>query len=252
MPPKATTKPATKTAAPSVPEGVLKKQARDAKLKAEFLTARDKRRVENKARKLKWTENAKKYAQEYAAADKAIVDAKRKARAEGGFFVPAEPKVALIIRIRGVNHQRPQVVRILRLLRLRQINNATFVRINKASLNMIQRVLPFVTLGYPSRTTVSNLIYKRGFGKVNKQRIPLTSNFIIEQALGKYGITCIEDLIHEITTAGPNFKVANNFLWSFKLSPPKGGFISKRQAFHAGGDWGNREVYINDLVERML
>jgi len=147
---------------------------------------------------------------------------------------------------------RPQVVRILRLLRLRQIHNASFVRINKATLNLIQRVLPFVTLGYPSRTTIANIIYKRGYGKVNHQRIPLTSNFIVERSLGKYGITCVEDLIHEIATCGPNFKVANNFLWTFKLAPPKGGYVSKRQAFHSGGDWGNREVLVNELVSRML
>jgi hypothetical protein len=38
------------------------------------------------------------------------------------------------------------------------------------------------------------------------------------QSLGKYGITCIEDLIHEIFTVGPAFKQASNFLWPFKLS----------------------------------
>lgn len=29
---------------------------------------------------------------------------------------------------------------------------------------------------------------------------------IIEESLGKFGIICVEDLIHEIFTAGPNFK----------------------------------------------
>jgi len=57
------------------------------------------------------------------------------------------------------------------------------------------------------------LIYKRGYGKVDGKRIPLTDNRIIEASLGKYGITCVEDLVHEIYTVGPNFKKANNFLW---------------------------------------
>jgi len=48
---------------------------------------------------------------------------------------------------------------------------------------MIKKILPFVTLGYPSRKTISDLIYKRGFGKVNKQRIPLTDNALIEKEL---------------------------------------------------------------------
>ena len=54
--------------------------------------------------------------------------------------------------------------------------------------------------------TVRELIYKRGYGKVDKQRIPLSNNAVIEGALGKYGILCMEDLVHEIFTAGPNFK----------------------------------------------
>jgi hypothetical protein len=37
---------------------------------------------------------------------------------------------------------------------------------------------------YPNLKTVRELVYKRGFGKVNKQRIALTDNSIIEKALG--------------------------------------------------------------------
>ena len=39
---------------------------------------------------------------------------------------------------------------------------------------------------------------------------------------------------------------------AFKLNPPKGGFNCKRHAFIQGGDWGNREEYINELVNNML
>ena len=106
---------------------------------------------------------------------------------------------------------------------------------------------------YPSRTTISRLIYKRGFGKVQGQRIPLSSNAIIEQSLGKkQNIVCIEDLINEIQTVGANFREANNFIWPFKLSPPRGGYNSKRHPIQRGGDWGNREDLINELVNRML
>ena len=37
----------------------------------------------------------------------------------------------------------------------------------------------------PNLKTVRELIYKRGYGKVNHQRIPLTDNAIIEKELGK-------------------------------------------------------------------
>ncbi|RVX07679.1 60S ribosomal protein L7-3 [Vitis vinifera] len=109
-----------------------------------------------------------------------------------------------------------------------QIFNGVFLKVNKATMNMLHRVEPYVTYGYPNLKSVRELIYKRGYGKLNKQRTALTDNSIIEQALGKFGIICIEDLIHEIMTVGPHFKEANNFLWPFKLKAPLGG-LKKRE-----------------------
>lgn len=93
---------------------------------------------------------------------------------------------------------------------------------------------------YPSRETVRKLVLKRGYGKVNHQRIPLTNNRIVEGSLAKHGITSVEDLINEIYTVGPHFKEVNNFLWTFKLRGPRGGFSQKRHPFQRRGDWGNR------------
>ncbi|KAL1325867.1 hypothetical protein AAHE18_13G190700 [Arachis hypogaea] len=135
----------------------------------------------------------------------------------------------------------PKIRKILQLLRLRQIFNGVFLKVNKATMNMLHRVEPYVTYGYPNLKSVRELIYKRGYGKVDKQRIALTDNSIIEQTLGKHGIICVEDLIHEIMTVGPHFREANNFLWPFKLKAPLG----------EGGDAGNREAYINELIRRM-
>ena len=59
--------------------------------------------------------------------------------------------------------------------------------------------------------SVRELIYKRGYGKVDKQRIPLANNAVIEESLGKFDILCVEDLVHEILTAGPNFKQVRNY-----------------------------------------
>ena len=75
---------------------------------------------------------------------------------------------------------------------------------------------------------------------------------MIGEVLEKYRIICVEDLVKEIYTCGPHFKQANNFLWHFKLQAPRGGFEKKLWPFAKGGDWGNREHFINDLVKRML
>ena len=95
------------------------------------------------------------------------------------------------------------------------------------------------------------LVYKRGFASINRQRIPITDNKVISDQLGKVGITCTEDLIHEIYTAGPKFRECNKFLWPFKLSAAKGGMPKKRLHYIEGGQYGNREEYINTLIRRM-
>lgn len=108
-----------------------------------------------------------------------------------------------------------------------------------------------LTFRYPNLKSIRELIYKRGYAKVNHQRIPITDNQIIENGLGQYDIICVEDLIHEIFTVGENFKKANNFLWPFKLSCPTGGMRKKTNHFVEGGDHGNREDFINNLIRQM-
>ena len=50
----------------------------------------------------------------------------------------------------------------------------------------------------------------------------------------------------------PHFKQAANFLWPFKLNSPTGGFSKKLRHFNEGGDYGNHEVLIGKLVNRMI
>ncbi|KAL2250915.1 60S ribosomal protein L7-2-like [Sesamum indicum] len=234
-----------------VPESVLKKQKRA----EEWALAKSKEVEEAKKKKAETRKlickKARVYAKEYEQQEKELIQLKREARLKGGFYVNPEAKLLFIIRIRGINAMHPRTKKILQLLRLRQIFNGVFLKVNKATMNMLHRVEPYVTYGYPNLKSVKELIYKRGYGKVNKQRIALTDNSIIEQVLGKYGIICVEDLIHEVMTVGPHFKEANNFLWPFQLKAPLGGLKKKRNHYVEGGDAGNREDYINELIRRM-
>jgi large subunit ribosomal protein L7e len=236
----------------NAPETHKKKHARNAKLADARKRFIQKRKEQTKTKAAEYAKRGEAHFKKFAAEQKELVALKRKARAEGSFYVPAESRVILIVRIRGINNLAPQVRKILQLLRLRQIHNATFVRVNRATLNMIKKIEPYVTFGYPTRHTISNMIYKRGYGKINKQRIPIDSNLVVEKGLRQHNIICVEDLINEIYNVGTNFKAANNFLWSFKLSSPKGGFSNKRHPYQKGGDWGMREEEINSLVANML
>jgi 60S ribosomal protein uL30 len=155
--------------------------------------------------------------------------------------------------VRGINGVSPKVKKILQLLRLRQIHNGVFVKVNAATTKMLRLVEPFIAYGYPNLKSVKDLIYKRGFGKVSGQRIPISSNTVVKAGLGELGFQFIEDIIHEIFTVGPNFKQASNFLWPIKLSSPKGGYQGKMlNHFNEGGACGQQGLKINQLIKKML
>eukprot|EP00293_Proteomonas_sulcata_P018753 CAMPEP_0184301166 /NCGR_PEP_ID=MMETSP1049-20130417/11425_1 /TAXON_ID=77928 /ORGANISM="Proteomonas sulcata, Strain CCMP704" /LENGTH=239 /DNA_ID=CAMNT_0026612083 /DNA_START=10 /DNA_END=729 /DNA_ORIENTATION=- len=237
--------------APKVPEHVLKKRKAQQEIAEEKTKAIAKAKSESKVFRKRIYDKAKKYQTEYKQADEKLVRMRREAKKHGNFYMEPEPKVVLVVRIRGINAVEPKTKKILQLMRLRQINNAVFLKVNSASINMLRYVAPYVTFGSPNLKTVRELVYKRGFASVNKQRMPITDNQIIADNLGKYGIECTEDLIHEIFTAGKNFKEANKFMWPFKLSCAKGGMPKKRISYITGGQFGDREQAINTLVRKM-
>jgi len=230
----------------------LKKRKSQEKEREQRAADLQKKRKANKEKRQVIFQRAEKYVKEYRDAEKEKIRLSREAKQEGSYYVPAEPKLVFVVRIKGINKIDPKKRKTLQLLRLLQINNGVFVRLTKATSEMLKIVEPFVAYGYPNLKSVRELIYKRGYGKIDKQRIALTDNAIIEESLGKYGIICVEDLIHEIFTVGPNFKQASNFLWPFKLSNPTGCFRPRKfKHFIEGGDLGNREDKINALLKQM-
>jgi len=233
-----------------VPETLLKKRATQEKVKAARAAAGVEKKAALKTKRKVIFKRAEKYTKEYRALERDEIRYKRIAKSKDNFYVPSQSKLAFVIRIRGINQVSPKVKKALQLLRLRQINNGVFVKLNKSSLNMLRLVEPYIAWGYPNLKSVRELLLKRGYAKVNHQRLPITDNQIVEDNLGKLDIICVEDLIHEIVTVGPNFKKANNFLWPFKLSNPLGGMRNKTNHFVEGGDHGNREDLINAYIRK--
>uniref|UniRef100_A0A7E4UTM0 Large ribosomal subunit protein uL30 n=1 Tax=Panagrellus redivivus TaxID=6233 RepID=A0A7E4UTM0_PANRE len=237
---------------PTVPETILKKRKLRATQRTRAIAAAVKAKTINQARRGEIFKRAETYINEYKSKQRAELSLRREAKKAGNFYVPGEPKLAFVIRIRGINKIHPRPRKVLQLLRLLQINNGVFVKLNKATIQMLRIADPWIAWGYPSQKTIRELVYKRGYAKVNGQRIAITDNAIIEETLGKHNLICTEDIIHEIATVGKKFKQASNFLWPFKLSNPVGGFNKKRNHYVEGGDFGNREDEINKLVARMI
>ncbi|ELW48109.1 Erythrocyte membrane protein band 4.2 [Tupaia chinensis] len=175
---------ATKNKVPAMPETLEKKQTNFAELKIKCLRKKFAQKMLRKARRKFIYENAKHYHKEYRQMYRTEIRMARMARKAGNFYVPAEPKLAFVIRIRAINGVSPK--------------------------------------GYPNLKSVTGPIYKCGYGKINQKQIALTENFLIAPSHGKFGIICLENLTCEIYTVGKYFKEANDFLWSFKLSSPQG------------------------------
>ena len=106
-------------------------------------------------------------------------------------------------------------------LRLSEKFGACLRPLDSELLLLLKLVQPFVTWGYeyliphvslinfrfPSPEMIHDLVFKHGFMSVDKKKKPLTDNQWIEDTLGEEtGIICVEDIVHELVTNGPNFK----------------------------------------------
>ena len=65
-----------------------------------------------------------------------------------GVLVAEEPRLAFVMRIKGINQVHPKIRKILQLFRLRQINTGVFVKLNKATVTMLRLVEPYIAWGY--------------------------------------------------------------------------------------------------------
>ncbi len=137
----------TEKKVPPKPESLKKKDQRNTKYANALNKAREERRVSNKNKRADILKRSQTHLQNYEAFQKQQIQLKRQAKLAGSLYVPAESKIAFVIRIRGINKLNPKVLRILRLLRLRQLHNGVFLRLNKASINMLRRVEPYITYG---------------------------------------------------------------------------------------------------------
>lgn len=109
------TKKATKPAAtkkPKEPESLKKAKLTHDEVRAKRVKTVLALKKKRKQRTQEIFKRAQKYAREYSAAERTAIREKRAAKRGGNFYVEAEPKLAFVIRIRGINgiHPRPRKV----------------------------------------------------------------------------------------------------------------------------------------------
>ncbi|XP_067097608.1 60S ribosomal protein L7-like 1 [Osmerus mordax] len=164
---------------------------------------------------------------------------------------PAKNRLAFAVRIREIKGVSPRVMKVVQMLRLRKIFSGAFVRVNKTSMAMLKMVEPYVAWGFPNLKSVRELILKRGQAKVNRKKVPLTDNTLIEKHLGQHGIICLEDLIHEVYSVGRHFRTVNTFLWPFRLSVARHAARDKAGLLKDIGNPGYRATDINSIIRQL-
>ncbi|KAI4305586.1 hypothetical protein L6164_028944 [Bauhinia variegata] len=141
------------------------------------------------------------------------------------------------------NGMHPKTRKVLYSLGLRRILSVVLVKATEGILEKLERVEPYVTNEGTNIAIKLNAIFLTIDGKgcfihqpckganlqkgtcknIDKQKVPPTDNNLIEQVLGKLGIACLEDMVHEIANVGPHFKEIVRFLWPFQLNKPTEG-----------------------------
>ena len=92
---------------PALPETLKKKRKNFAELKIKCLRKNFAQKMLRKARRKLIYEKAKHHQKEYRQMYRTEIPMARMARKAGNFYVPVEPKLAFVIRIRGSNGVSP-------------------------------------------------------------------------------------------------------------------------------------------------
>ncbi|KAL9696381.1 hypothetical protein quinque_015666 [Culex quinquefasciatus] len=143
-------------------------------------------------------------------------------------------RLVLVFRHRGKYIANKEVMHILTKLGLPYKRRAVFLKLTEQVHAMLKMVEPW--------------------GEKGPKKVPITSNKQVEDKFGHLGIICVEDLLHELLTVGPNFIKVTKILHTFELRSPVDGWKTARKGKlrSIGGEAGFRGDDINEFFKRLL
>ncbi|KAM0681410.1 60S ribosomal protein L7 [Glugoides intestinalis] len=167
-------------------------------------------------------------------------------------YVPEESKFLVAIQLKSQIKIAPRPKKTLELLRLMHINNCVVLKNNKCTKNMLQNAKDYVAFGTISYELLRQMVYTRGFCKINGTQCKLTNENIETAFNGKY--KCIEELCDVIYHGKEDMKEVIRFLCPFRLCPPRGGFPNghKKKSFVQGGSTNDHKSLLGNLLSRMI
>jgi large subunit ribosomal protein L7e len=164
-----------------------------------------------------------------------------------------DAKLVFCVRIRDAFGMPPPIKKALSQFGLRNVYEGVFIQYTPQNKKLLHLIEPFVTYGIPSKAVILDLLQRRGHGKIDGKKIPLSDNTVIEQALGSdTGILCLEDLVHEISTVGENFERVQKFLWPFQLESVRTRYQKDLLHRTDGGEYGDRGEGMDAFIKQIL
>lgn len=130
-----------------------------------------------------------------------------------------------------------------------------FTTFNIIVLARLKPLDSYVAYGYISSQLVHELVHRRAFICVNRERRHLSNNLVIEELFGEKNILCVNDLVHELYTIGPNFTEILSIFAPFHLAAPNTPFEKQVLEIHdevesKGGFLDNNEmdIFLNKIL----
>jgi len=165
-----------------------------------------------------------------------------------------DASMVFVVRIREDQGKAPpKIVTVLHGFRLRKPFQGVFLKYTPATRRLLHMIEPWVLYGTPSEAMIQDLMVRRSFGCIGKERVPLSDNTILEDHLGEeHGIICMEDMIHELVTVGDAFEAASKFLYPFQLTCPRSKFEKEKLGAHQGKDYGDKGEQMDEYIKQML
>ncbi|ORX58102.1 ribosomal protein L30p/L7e [Hesseltinella vesiculosa] len=244
----------------TVPEVVLRKRKQvDLHKREQQRVLREQKGKQHKALRTKFTRvdeliRGRKQLQQEA---NRLRTAKRRLE-RNGFDDEDNDKLILVVRLDDASSKRkmhPQVKKTLTSLGLDRLHAAVFVRQSKQMSEQLAVVKPYIFMGSPSLPSVRSLVMKRAHTLKDGQRVPVTDNTMVEDALSDVGVICVEDIIHELMQGDKEtFDKITEYLAPFHLNLESRSRVKKQKgqlAEKAAREQALPRVYqdINTFVE---
>lgn len=157
-----------------------------------------------------------------------------------------EPKLILVIRIRGSVNVNYKIEDTLKMLRLHRVNHGVLLFADKTIHGMLRKIRDYVAYGEIEQKVLLQLLIKRSMIQGNKK---LTE----EHLKNKTDYSTLSDLAKALMKGKVSVKEIYKMKPIFRLHPPRGGFRGTiKKHFNAGGILGHVGNYINKLAIKMI